>query len=292
MNKKVFGYIYLFCAMSMVGTTIITSKIIAGHMPIFHAIGFRFLIALLAFVALKLILKTTMPKISKRDWVVLAFQAIAGSVGYTYFLIQGLKEISAADAGIILGTLPVVTALFAVFVLNERPNKRFWIGIFFSSISLISVIWSGVIPKSLTGFICIFIAVVCQSILVLMNKLLSKPLNPLHQATVLSAIALLGCIPGAILEPDISFFTIDFDVMAAILWFALGPTFVGFILWYSGCGKVSGSEAAPFTAIAPISAVAFSTLFLNETISVQQIIGGGLVFISMAFMLTPPKKRI
>lgn len=51
------------------------------------------------------------------------------------------------------------------------------------------------------------------------------------------------------------------------------PTVAGFVLWYAGAERVAGSEAALFTAIAPVSAVLLAALLLDESMSARQLAG-------------------
>ncbi len=66
---------------------------------------------------------TPWPKLERREWLILLLQAGAGSVGYTTLLIAGLRYSSATDAGVVIGTLPVVSAGIAILLLGERPSR-------------------------------------------------------------------------------------------------------------------------------------------------------------------------
>ncbi|HCQ47753.1 MAG TPA: EamA family transporter, partial [Achromobacter sp.] len=110
-------------AMVLVGSTVVASKIIGAGMPPFTATALRFALALPCFAVLMAATGARVPRLGRRDWMLLAAQAIAGSVGYTTLLIAGLQRASAVDGGIILGTLPLVSAGIAMLLLGERPGK-------------------------------------------------------------------------------------------------------------------------------------------------------------------------
>ncbi len=61
--------------------------------------------------------------------------------------------------------------------------------------------------------------------------------------------------------------------LAAVAYYAIVPTVGGFVLWYAGAARVSGAEAALFTALAPVAAVVFAAVLLGEVVSVRQISG-------------------
>ena len=122
-NRLGRGYLYVALAMVLVGSTVTASKIIGAALPPFTATALRFAIALPCFALLMAVSGARLPSLDRRDWLLLTVQAVAGSVGYTTLLIAGLQRTSAVDGGIILGTLPLVTAAIAVLLLGERPGK-------------------------------------------------------------------------------------------------------------------------------------------------------------------------
>jgi drug/metabolite transporter (DMT)-like permease len=122
MNSRYVGY--LFCALAMigVGSTVVVSKSIASGLPPFSATALRFAIALPLFVLVMRWRGVRWPRLDRHDTLLVIAQAGAGSVGYTVLLISGMKLASAADAGVIAGTLPAVSAGVAMLVLGERPT--------------------------------------------------------------------------------------------------------------------------------------------------------------------------
>jgi MFS family permease len=50
--------------------------------------------------------------------------------------------------------------------------------------------------------------------------------------------------------------------VSAITYYALVPTVLGYLCWYAGSARTSGTEAALFTAVAPVSAVLFAIALL------------------------------
>jgi drug/metabolite transporter (DMT)-like permease len=63
----------------------------------------------------------------------------------------------------------------------------------------------------------------------------------------------------------------------AVGYYALVPTVGGFLLWYAGAARVRGSEAALFTALAPVCAVLLAASVLGESVTLPQAAGMGCV---------------
>jgi drug/metabolite transporter (DMT)-like permease len=277
MSEKIKGYLYLIAAMATVGSTVIASKIIAAGMPPFTATALRFAMALPIFIAIMFLTGKRLPRLSRRDWLLVVFQAVAGSVGYTTLLISGLSLTSAANAGIIIGTLPVVSAAIAVLLLGERPRPGIYLAITIAASGVLAIVLQpGDGHSSLIGDILIFGAVLCEGLFILINKRLHTPVESLALSTLVTAFGLIACIVPAALEPHFNWLDVA-PALWAIAYYALVPTVAGFLFWYAGARRVSGAEASVFTSVAPVSAVLMAGTFLGETISLNHVLGTGCV---------------
>jgi drug/metabolite transporter (DMT)-like permease len=282
MSQKLVGYACLTSAMILVGSTVIASKIIGGGLPPFAAAALRFAIALPFLVAIMHISGAAWPRPSLRDGLLLLVQSTAGSVGYTALLISGLRLTSAADAGVIVGTLPVVSATISVLILGERPRPMvlFAIGLAAAGVFAIAVQSRNGAASSLLGNGLIFAAVLCEGLFILLNKRLAVPIQPLAQSTLMTGIGLAVALLPALLEmPTLS--NVTTSSVAAVVYYALVPTVGGYLLWYGGLARVSGAEASLFTAVAPVSAVLLAVILLGEAVSTSQMIGIACVLVAV-----------
>lgn len=287
MPERTLGYLFLTLAMATVGTTVIASKLIANVIPPFTATALRFALALPILILLMAARGARPPSLPRRVWVFLALQAAAGSAGYTVLLISGLSFLPASDAGVVIGTLPAVAALFAILILGERPQIRTVLSIACATTGVMAVAWQGAGPGSMIGIALILGAVMCESVFILMQKRMGTPLAPLQQATVMTGLGLVLTLPFALAEaPDLSF---QLPALAAVVWYAVVPTVGGFLLWYAGAARVPGSEAAVFTAVAPVTAVALSVLVLGEGFGFAQGLGLAAVAVAILILTMPAR---
>ncbi|HYD59110.1 MAG TPA: DMT family transporter [Noviherbaspirillum sp.] len=278
MSRKMPGYLYLSLAMMLVGSTVIASKVIAAGLPPFTATALRFAIAFPFFLVLMRMSGARWPSLKRRDWFILVIQAVAGSVGYTTLLISGLRYTSAADAGIIAGTLPVVSAMIAILFLGERPHRFLLVAITLAAIGVFSIAYQSneTAGRSLLGNALIFGAVICEGLFILLNKRLGTEIPPLALSTLMTGIGLAAAVVPAMVETP---WTVEVtaESMWAVTYYALVPTVGGFLLWYAGSERVSGAEASLFTALAPVSALLLAAVLLGEHVGLHQMIGIGCV---------------
>jgi drug/metabolite transporter (DMT)-like permease len=281
MQERTKGYFYLALAMMLVGSTVIASKLIASSLPPFTATALRFAVALPCFAVLMKLTGATLPRPERRDWLLLVLQAGAGSVGYTTLLISGLKLTSAANAGVIIGTLPVISAAIAILLLGERPHRFLLMAIGLAGAGVLSITFgAGGGSHSLAGNALILAAVVCEGLFILLNKHLRTDIPPLALSTLMTGIGLaVATVPALLEEPWRG--TIGSDALFAVLYYAFIPTVGGFLLWYAGSARVSGAEASLFTALAPASAVLFAATLLGEAVGANQMVGIGCVLVAV-----------
>ncbi|NNU65125.1 DMT family transporter [Rhizobium indicum] len=278
MSRQVQGYVYLALAMLTVGSTVVASKLIASSLPPFSATALRFAIAFPVFLVLMWATGARLPKLSREDRLILVIQAGAGSVGYTTLLISGLSLTSAADAGVIIGTLPVVSAAISILLLRERPQRALLLAVALATAGVLSIaVTPDAAGGSLLGNALIFLAVVCEGLFILLNKRLKTEIAPLAQSTLMAGIGFIVAVIPAIFEAPFAD-GISGSAVAAVVYYALVPTVGGFLLWYAGAERVSGTEAALFTAVAPVSAVMLAFVILGEPVGFSQIAGIACVF--------------
>lgn len=282
MPQQLQGYVYLTLAMATVGSTVIASKIAGSGLPPFTATTLRLALALPFFIILMRLTASRWPRPGRRDGILLLLQATAGSVLYTALLIQGLSYTSAANAGVIIGTLPAVSAAIAVIVLGERPRSFVLFAIALAAIGVFAIAFEPGAGEgaSMIGDALIFAAILCESLFILLNKRLRVPLEPLVQSTLMTGIGLLVALGPALVEAPWTA-SVTAPSLWAIVYYAIVPTVGGYLLWYAGLARVAGSEAALFTAVAPVSAVLLACAVLGEGVSLHQLIGIGAVLVAV-----------
>lgn len=224
-------------------------------------------------------------RVNLHDAVLLLVQAAAGSVGYSVLLIQGVGLASAADASVVAGTLPAVSALFAVLFLGERPGLRMALSIALATAGVMVVAMSpedgAQASTRLHGVALVLGAIACEAVFILANKRLSQPVPALALSTLMCAGGLLMSAVAAWFTAPISLAALSTPALVGIAYYALVPTVGGFLLWYAGSARTSGARASLATVWLPVSALLLSALFLGEAIHASQWLGFGCVVLAI-----------
>ncbi|OMG71967.1 DMT family transporter [Burkholderia ubonensis] len=284
MKTRLIGYLYLAAAMTGVGSTVIASRLAAGGLPPFTATALRFLIATPLLFALMRAQRLRWPRLSRRDAGLLVVQAAAGGVGYTVLLICGTRLSSPLDAGVMLGTLPAMSTLIAAVLLRERQTPRDWAAAALATAGVLLVTFTpghaAPSMRALAGDALVLAAVACEAVFILLNRRLAVPLAPLTLSTAMSGLGFaLALVPAAFEwhAATAGWTSGAIAAIVSIVYYALVPTVLGYLCWYAGSARTSGTEAALFTAFAPVSAVLFAVTLFGETLNAARLAGIALV---------------
>ncbi|KVD14158.1 hypothetical protein WJ78_14495 [Burkholderia ubonensis] len=284
MKTRLIGYLYLAAAMTGVGSTVIASRLAADGLPPFTATALRFLIATPLLFALMRAQRLRWPRLSRRDAGLLVVQAAAGGVGYTVLLICGTRLSSPLDAGVMLGTLPAMSTLIAAVLLRERQTPRDWAAAALATAGVLLVTFTpghaAPSMRALAGDALVLAAVACEAVFILLNRRLAVPLAPLTLSTAMSGLGFaLALVPAAFEwhAATAGWTSGAIAAVVSVVYYALVPTVLGYLCWYAGSARTSGTEAALFTAFAPVSAVLFAVTLFGETLNAARLAGIALV---------------
>ncbi|KVR20954.1 hypothetical protein WK13_04415 [Burkholderia ubonensis] len=284
MKTRLIGYLYLATAMTGVGSTVIASRLAAGGLPPFTATALRFLIATPLLFALMHAQRLRWPRLSRRDAGLLVVQAAAGGVGYTVLLICGTRLSSPLDAGVMLGTLPAMSTLIAAVLLRERQTPRDWAAAALATAGVLLVTFTpghaAPSMRALAGDALVLAAVACEAVFILLNRRLAVPLAPLTLSTAMSGLGFAIALVPAAFEwhaATAGWTSGTIAAVVSVVYYALVPTVLGYLCWYAGSARTSGTEAALFTAFAPVSAVLFAVTLFGETLNAARLAGIALV---------------
>lgn len=252
----------------------------------------RMLVAVVLFAfAAKPLLRSA--RYARGDWVPLVFMALCEPCLYFVFESYALTYTSAAQAGMIPAVLPIMVAVTARFVLNERLSPITWIGFF---TAMAGVVWLSLggesnehAPNPALGNFLEVVAMVCATgYMVTLKKLSFR-----YSAWFLTAVqAVVGCVfylPFFLIFHD--FGTFEFKLMPFLSIIYLGSlvSIGAYGLYNFGMSRLPAGQASAFTNLIPVMAVFMGWLILGETFTAQQFMAAGLTFFGV--FLSRRRKR-
>jgi drug/metabolite transporter (DMT)-like permease len=230
------------------------------------------------------------PSLGRRDGCILFFQAFAGNFLFSILLLYGLKLTSAAESGIMLGTVPVVIGLLSFLLLREPLNRNKGLALLIATVGVGVISSIGTLPSAgqganpLLGDVFVFGAVIGEALWTILGKAVSGKVTPLTIASLTSFFGLILFSPFAVYQArGFNFATVAPLSWAAVVYYGLG-TVGAYILWYQGVAKVHASMAGVFTGVQPVSAVILSNLLLKEPLVWSYWVGIGSVLSAIVLM--------
>lgn len=221
-------------------------------------------------------------KISRPDLRLLGLLGL-GVLGNHLLILMGLKYVSGAVGGVIIGSSPVVTALLSAMLIRDVPLRAVWAGagLSFAGVGLVSVAgFQAAGEQPLLGSTLVFLGVVSWALYSIGSRAVMERVSALtvNWTTLLVATALQ--VP--LLWTDRKM--LDAGVASVTLsdWMALGylvvfATAVAQQAWLFGVKGIGPSRTSVLGNLTPVAAIGLSALILNEAVGLIEVIGIGLI---------------
>lgn len=294
MGSRRIGWLCCGLGMASAGSVVVASKLAGAGLPIFVAAALRYGLAALVLVPWALARRDRMwPE--GRDRLILVAQALAGSLGFSVLMLAGLRHAGGTDAAVIAGTLPALVGLLSLALPGASMTRRGWGAVVLAGLGTASLHLgeaAGDGGGNWLGDLLLLGAMAGEAVFVLLNKAMRTRLSPVAVSAMMCALGLLVTLPLAVAElPEVDWPAVPLSAWAAILWHALVPTILGFVLWYAGAARLGSAETAIATALMPVAAALMSALVLGETPGLHHLLGIALVLAAIAFPLIPSVSR-
>jgi drug/metabolite transporter (DMT)-like permease len=216
---------------------------------------------------------------SRACWLNILFLGITASVVSYVFLFWGQSLTPAINAGFLIALSGVFTMIFAAFFLKEVIEKRkyLFILLLFAGIYLLTV--GTHILRFNPGDLLIIIAAMIFGVTNALSKLAMDELQGELVASmrlIVGAVVLMGIL--LVRSPHVltSLGGLQgwFVVSGVLMW--------GFIVFLYRAIEISGATMATLVSTSyPVVSTLGSILFLNEVLTVQEIVGGTLILLSI-----------
>ncbi|HJT20548.1 MAG TPA: DMT family transporter [Nitrospira sp.] len=206
-----------------------------------------------------------------------------GVLGNHLLILIGLNYVSGAVAGVIIGSLPVVTALLSSLWIQDVPLRAVWMGglLSFAGVGLVSVAgFQAAGEQPLLGGLLVFLGVVSWAVYSIGSRAIMERLSPLTVNWTTLLVATLLQIP--LLWTDPKMLRAGVSSVGALDWLALAylvvfATAVAQQAWLFGVRGIGPSRASVLGNLTPVAAVGLSAVILNESVGLVELAGITLI---------------
>ena len=277
-------YLKLIGAMFMWGGTWIAGRIVAQELTApLAAPAIRFLLAGLVLAGFALLTEGRIPRPQTgSEWGTVSGLAMTGIFLYALCFFYGLKHISAGRGALVVALTPVVVALAAWFLGQERMTPLKLAGIAIAMAGCLTVIGNGNPLALLHGSVgvgewLILGCVLCWTAYTFIGRHATKTLSPIAATLWASLIGALLLGITALIQGGTDLVAWSPAVWASVIFLALGGTALAFTWFADGVKRLGAAKASAFVNLVPVFAVLQAAILLDEHLGLSVLAGGLLV---------------
>lgn len=249
--------------------------------------AFRILLAgITVFVVLGFFRLVRLP--SRVDWKYILLGALLNVVGHHYFLSIALTITTGTNAGLILGTGPMLTAVLVSLIMHNYPSRLQWLGVVIGLAGVIITVRVGSGPTSgmNIGDLFVFISILVQVLSYIVIAKAAKNLDPRLMTGYMFVIgSVVLFFISLIQEPGgmAAFAQVPATFWWGFVFSAVLGTSVGHMLYNYSIGQAGPTKAAIFMNLNTLFSLVAAAIILNETILPGHLGGFVLIVIGVLF---------
>lgn len=280
-------YLLLVAVMFAWGMNLPALKYLTAQMGPITMTSLRIFIAgITVFIILYFAKLIRMP--TRKEWMYIFGGSMLNVVIHHYFISVGLTMTSGTNAGLILGTGPIMTAVFGLLLLRLKPTLLQWTGFVLGlfGVSATVVVGSSGVSSVSLGDIYIFLSILGQVLSFLLISKVAATLDPRlltgYMFVIGSAVLFLIGLYQEPAEWQV-FSEMDGTFWILIICSGMIATAIGHMMYNYSVGKVGPAKAAIFINLNTLFGILGSAFFLGEILTVFHLIG--LVFVVAGVIL-------
>ncbi len=228
--------------------------------------------------------------INKKDWFGIALFGLTGYYLASWLDFVGLQYVTASLERLILFTYPSFTLIISVIFLGERIRK---IQIFALCLAYVGITLAFVNDLNLydqtdvwTGSLFVLGSSLVFAIYLNGTGKLVKKFGTLRYTTLSMTSAGVGVLCHAFLENGLQIWAFSSEVYVLGVMTAIFSTVISSFMLSAGIRRVGANNASVIGSIGPVSTLMMAHIFLDEQITLPQIMGtilviGGILALSL-----------
>ena len=266
--------------MVMFGGTLPATRLAVAEIDPIALTALRTAIAGLCSLALLLVLRRPLPP--RALWPQLVIAMLCVAVVFPLLMSMGMQRVDASHGGVVLGVLPIATALAAVAVAHERPRPLFWIASIAGAALVIAFSLRQGGGTFSTGDLLLFAAVAVSALGYTFSGRLTAHMPGWEVISWILVIGLPLSIPAAVLTMPHDVSQIGVKPWLGLLYVALFSQWIGFFAWNAGMAMGGIARVSQVQLLQPFVTFALAALFNNETITLQILLFAAAVVVTVA----------
>jgi drug/metabolite transporter (DMT)-like permease len=211
----------------------------------------------------------------------LVFMAFCEPCLYFVFEAKALEHTTASQAGIIAGTLPLLVAVAAHYILKEHLSRQNLVGLV---LAIIGACWLSMTgqatesaPNPPLGNFLEFVAMVCATGYIITLKKLSRHYSPFFLTATQAVVGFVFYMPLLMLPSTTLPTEIDITGFMAVVYLGAFVTIGAYGLYNFSLSRIPVNQASVFVNLIPVFTIVLGWMILNEHLLPQQYLATVLI---------------
>jgi len=277
MDKTVSGWMNGFLGVLVFSGSLPATRVaVADLAPVFLTVARA---AIAGAVALVLLIAFRQPRPARGDLVPLMVIALGVVVGFPLLSAMALQYVSAAHSIVLVGLLPLATAMFGVIRGGERPKLLFWVFSLAGSLLVAGFALTRGVRSSLQGDLLMLAAIVVCGLGYAEGARLSRRLGGWQVISWALVLSLPLMLPLSVYSMPESWTNVGESALMGLAYVSLFSMLIGFVFWYRGLALGGIAAVGQLQLLQPFFGLALASAILGETI------GWSMVAVAAAIVL-------
>ncbi|MGZ3283681.1 MAG: DMT family transporter, partial [Xanthobacteraceae bacterium] len=280
LSREHLGLLLGFIGMAIFGGTLPATRIAVSAIDPMALTALRAAIAGLCSLALLIVLRRPLPP--RRLWPQLLIAMLCVSILFPLLMALAVQTVDASHGGVVLGILPIATALVAVVITHERPKPLFWI----ASVTGAALVMAFALRQGggtlSAGDWLLFAAVATSAVGYAFSGRLTADMPGWEVISWVLVMALPISLPAAALTMPADLSHIALKPWLAVLYVAVFSQWVGFFAWNAGMAMGGIARVSQVQLLQPFITFALAAFFNGETITLQILLFASAVVATVA----------
>lgn len=242
-------------------------------------------------MAIALLYLTHQPLPAKRHWPGIAVVALGVVLGFPLLSTWAMQQLPAAHGAVVLGILPLMTAIAGVFRAGDRPSLSFWAAGLVGSATVVAFGLAEGAGHLQLADLALLAAVIAAALGYAEGGRLAQILGSWQ----IICWALVFAAPFELL-PLIKTVAVHSPIGSGVAWLGfayvcLVSQFLGFFAWYHGLALSGVARVGQIQLLQPFLTLLVSAFLMGETVTGPMIMAACLVVGSVVLGKRAPIRR-
>ena len=280
LSRERLGLLLGFIGMATFGGTLPATRIAVSAIDPIALTSLRTAIAGLCSLVLLVVLRRPLPP--RALWPQLALTMLCVAILFPLLMSMGMQTVDASHGGVVLGVMPIGTALVAVAITHERPRPLFWIAAVAGAALVIAFALRQGGGALSTGDWLLFAAVAVAAVGYAFSGRLTSQMPGWEVISWVLVIALPVSLPAVALTMPENVTHIALKPWLGLLYVAIFSQWVGFFAWNAGMAMGGIARVSQIQLLQPFITFALASFFNDETITLQILLFAAAVVATVA----------